>query len=50
MFNLGAEWGMVELVGLSKIPMIVGYKRFFGRTKLNTPEAEEVAVNLVGAT
>jgi hypothetical protein len=40
----------VELVGLSKIAVIVGYKRFFESTELNTPGVEEVAVNLVGAT
>jgi hypothetical protein len=40
----------VELVGLSKIPVIVGCKRFFESTELNTPGVEEVAVNLVGAT
>ncbi|KAK2350704.1 hypothetical protein QL285_097953 [Trifolium repens] len=41
---------MVEFVGLSKIPVIVGCKRFFESTELNTPGVEEVAVNLVGAT
>ncbi|MCI65920.1 hypothetical protein A2U01_0087178, partial [Trifolium medium] len=42
---------MVKLVELSKIPMIVGSKCFFrGRTDLITPEAEEGAMNLVGAT
>ena len=40
----------MELVGLSKIPVIVGCKRFFESTELNTPGVEEVAVNLVGAT
>ncbi|MCI95687.1 hypothetical protein A2U01_0116985, partial [Trifolium medium] len=30
--------------------MIVGNKRFFGRTDLATPGSEEAAVNLVGAT
>ncbi|MCI96162.1 hypothetical protein A2U01_0117462, partial [Trifolium medium] len=30
--------------------MIVGSKRFFKRTNLATPGAEEGAVNLVGAT
>ncbi|CAJ2659843.1 unnamed protein product [Trifolium pratense] len=41
---------MVKLVGLSKMPVIVGNKRFFRRTDLATPGAEEGAVNLVGAT
>ncbi|MCI36852.1 hypothetical protein A2U01_0058075, partial [Trifolium medium] len=41
---------VVELVGLSKIPTIVGSKRFFRRTDLITPRAGEGAVNLVGAT
>jgi hypothetical protein len=40
----------VELVWLSKIPVIVGCKRFFESTELNTLGVEEVAVNLVGAT
>jgi hypothetical protein len=39
----------VELVRLSKIPVIVGCKRFIESRKLNTPGVEEVAVNLVGA-
>jgi hypothetical protein len=38
---------MMKLVGLSKILMIVGCKRFFRRTGLITQGAEEVAVNLV---
>ena len=46
----GFEEGVVELVGLSKRPMIVGCKRIFRRTGLITPGAEEVAVSLVGAT
>ncbi|MCI60654.1 hypothetical protein A2U01_0081910, partial [Trifolium medium] len=41
---------VVKLVELSKIPMIVVSKRFFRRTDLITPGAEEEAVNLVGAT
>ncbi|MCI90048.1 hypothetical protein A2U01_0111338, partial [Trifolium medium] len=41
---------VVKLVGLSKRPMIVGNKRFCGRTDLATPGAEEGAMNLVGAT
>ncbi|MCI95743.1 hypothetical protein A2U01_0117042, partial [Trifolium medium] len=45
----GVEGG-VELVKLSKNPMIVGSKRFFMRTNLATLGAEEGAVNLVGAT
>ncbi|KAK2450625.1 hypothetical protein QL285_009738 [Trifolium repens] len=44
----GFEEGVVELVGLSKRPMIVGCKRIFRRTGLITPRAEEVAVSLVG--
>ncbi|KAK2367568.1 alpha carbonic anhydrase [Trifolium repens] len=46
----GFEEGVVELVGLSKRPMIVGCKRIFRRTGLITPGSEEVAVSLVGAT
>ncbi|KAK2421738.1 alpha carbonic anhydrase [Trifolium repens] len=46
----GFEEGVVELVGLSKRPMIVGCKRIFRRTDLITPGSEEVAVSLVGAT
>ncbi|KAK2452961.1 hypothetical protein QL285_000704 [Trifolium repens] len=41
---------VVKLVGLSKNSVIVGCKRFFESTELNTPGVEEVAVNLVGAT
>ncbi|KAK2458211.1 alpha carbonic anhydrase [Trifolium repens] len=46
----GFEEGVVELVGLSKRPLIVGCKRIFMRTGLITPGFEEVAVSLVGAT
>ncbi|MCI55675.1 hypothetical protein A2U01_0076926, partial [Trifolium medium] len=35
------EEGVMELVELSKIPMIVGSKRFFGSTERCTPGAEE---------
>jgi hypothetical protein len=49
-FNPGAEVGMVELVELSKIPVIVGCKRFFESTKLNTSGVEEVTVSLVGVS
>ncbi|MCI67764.1 hypothetical protein A2U01_0089023, partial [Trifolium medium] len=43
------EEGVVELVELSKIPMIVGSKHFFGSTEKCTPGAEEGEMNLVGA-
>ena len=48
MFNPGAEKDKVNLVGLSKISVIVGCKRFFESTERFTPEVEEVTVNLVG--
>ena len=48
MNNPGAEEGMVELVWLSKIPLIVRCKRFFESTERFTPGVEEVTVNLVG--
>ena len=48
MNNPGAEEGRVELVGLSKIPMIVGCKRFFESTERFTPGVEGVTVKFVG--
>ncbi|MCI74102.1 hypothetical protein A2U01_0095366, partial [Trifolium medium] len=39
----GVKEGVVELVELSKIPMIVGSKHFLRRTDLITPGAEEGA-------
>jgi hypothetical protein len=50
MNNPGAEEGTVELVGLSKIPMIVGCKCFFESTERFTPGVEEVTVSLVGVS
>ncbi|MCI84364.1 hypothetical protein A2U01_0105642, partial [Trifolium medium] len=38
---------MVKLVGLSQNPRIVGGKRFFRRTGLIIPGAEDVTVKLV---
>ncbi|MCI24120.1 hypothetical protein A2U01_0045303, partial [Trifolium medium] len=42
----GVEEGVVKLVGLSQNPRIVGGKRFFKRTDLITPGAEEGTVGL----
>jgi hypothetical protein len=50
MNNPGAEEGTMELVGLSKIPMILECKRFFESMEPFTPGFKEVAVNLVRAT
>ncbi|PNX87790.1 hypothetical protein L195_g043886, partial [Trifolium pratense] len=49
-YILRVEERVVKLVELSKRPMIVGNKCFFGRTDLATLGDEEGAVNFVGAT
>ncbi|MCI64021.1 hypothetical protein A2U01_0085278, partial [Trifolium medium] len=43
----GIEEGMVQLVGLSQNPRIVGGKRFFRRTNLIISGNEDVTVKLV---